>query len=71
MMNIKIHDLIKIVTDHQYPPIPYRNMDWVAFEDGKEEDGIYGYGKTEQEAIDDLLDNLEQQYDQGKSCPYL
>jgi len=48
----------KIVTVYDCPPLPYRSMDWVAYEDGKEEDGVYGYGATEQEAIDELHDLL-------------
>lgn len=44
----------KIVTVHQYPPIPVRDFDWVAFHDGEEESGHYGWGKTEAEAIKDL-----------------
>lgn len=46
----------KIVTSHVYPPIPIRTMDWCAYRDGHEEDGNYGWGLTEQEAIRDLLD---------------
>ena len=45
---------MKIVTHYICPPIPTRSHDWVAFEDGKEEDGTYGYGETEEEAIEDL-----------------
>lgn len=45
---------MKIVTQYICPPIPTRDHDWVAYEDGREEDGAYGYGKTEQEAIEDL-----------------
>lgn len=44
----------KIITDFVYPPIPDRRMDWCAFFDGEEENGRYGWGLTEQEAIDDL-----------------
>ena len=43
-----------IVTSHPYPPIPLRSMDWQACFDGEEEDGPYGYGATEAEAIEDL-----------------
>jgi hypothetical protein len=45
----------RIVTHHIYPPIPIRTRDWCAYRDGEEERGQYGYGRTEQEAIDDLL----------------
>lgn len=46
----------KIVTSNVYPPIPYRSMDWCAYFDGDEESGIRGWGATETEAIDDLLE---------------
>lgn len=44
----------KIITDYIFPPIPYRHMDWIAYRDGNEE-GNRGFGKSEQEAINDLL----------------
>lgn len=40
---------------HELPPIPLRDYDWCAYRDGYEENGDYGWGKTEQLAIDDLL----------------
>lgn len=44
----------KIVTDYWQKPIPPRSFDWTAeFEDS--DAGPIGYGKTEQEAINDLL----------------
>lgn len=46
----------KIKTSFDYPPIPWRNFDWCAYFDGEEEEGRYGYGATENEAIDDLLE---------------
>jgi hypothetical protein len=50
-----------IKTNHEYPPIPVRNMDWCAWVDGTEdEDMIQGWGPTEQTAIADLLDRLEE-----------
>lgn len=48
-----------IVTDFVYPPIPSRNFDWVAYIDGQEEEGFYGYGETEREAVNELLEMLE------------
>ncbi len=48
----------KIVTTHVYPPIPTRSFDWTAHYDGFEE-GDYGYGRTEAEAIKDLVENCE------------
>lgn len=49
----------KIITDCIYPPIPIRTMDWCAYYDGQEELGHYGYGRTEAEAIADLVNNYE------------
>jgi len=45
----------KVVTTRVQPPIPDRRHDWCAYFDGEEEAGGYGYGSTEDEAIDDLL----------------
>jgi hypothetical protein len=49
----------RVVTHNIWPPIPLRQFDWCAHYDGDEpdDDGNMncGYGKTEQEAIDDLL----------------
>lgn len=54
----------KIVTHHEYPPIPVRNMDWCAFYDGEEEAGGYGYGATEAEAIADFRENYQADHDE-------
>lgn len=43
----------KIVTRHVCPPIPIRDYDWCAYEDGQEEAGNYGWGCTEAEAVAD------------------
>ena len=48
-----------IITTHVYPPIPIRNFDWNACVDGDEEYGPSGWGRTEAEAIADLLAQLE------------
>lgn len=53
----------KIVTHHSYPPIPVRSFDWCAFYDGCEEDGRYGYGATEAEAVADFIENCAPDYD--------
>lgn len=50
---------LKIRTSEIRPPIPILSMDWVAWIDGREQDGPTGYGKTEAEAIADLKENLE------------
>lgn len=49
----------KIITVHEYPPIPIRDWDWVAYWEGDEEAGPRGNGRTEAEAIADLKDNYE------------
>ena len=46
----------KIITHHEFPPIPMRQFDWVAYRDGDDEHGHrHGWGPTKQAAIDDLL----------------
>lgn len=54
---------MKIKTYYDPPPIPLRNCDWVAIDDetydGQPSDPI-GHGATEQEAIADLLEQLEE-----------
>jgi len=49
-----------IITDHVYPPIPVRSNDWCAYFDELGADcSPHGWGATEQEAIDDLLERAE------------
>ncbi len=48
----------KIITSYWAKPIPNRAFDWSASFDGFEE-GPYGYGETEQQAITDLTDNYD------------
>ena len=48
----------RIKTNFVYPPIPIRTMDWSAWFDGNEE-GLHGEGRTEAEAVQDLLDEEE------------
>ena len=52
---------MKIKTRFDYPPIPVRNMDWSAIDDDTYcgEGCPIGHGATEQEAIADLLEQLE------------
>ena len=53
---------MKIKTSFDYPPIPIRNFDWSAWDD-ETYDGEgcpMGHGKTEQEAIADLLEQTEE-----------
>ncbi len=44
----------KIITSHDYPPIPDRRFDWSAIREDYDEGDLIGHGRTEQEAIDDL-----------------
>lgn len=71
-MNLHIINGVKIHTNFDYPPIPVRDMDWSAIADDydmtdvDEEGHPYsncpvGHGATEQEAINDLLEQLEDQ----------
>lgn len=48
---------MKILTTHWPKPIPSNKYDWTAWVDGKEE-WYVGYGSTEQEALDDLNNNI-------------
>jgi hypothetical protein len=51
--------MTRIVTTYVNPPIPIRTSDWCACIDGQEEDGPYGWGATEADAIADLKEKLE------------
>lgn len=53
----------RIVTHHEYPPIPIREFDWCAHYEGDEESGPRGWGPTEAEAIADLRDNYDEPED--------
>lgn len=48
-----------LVTRFVYPPIPIRQFDWCCYIDGEEEAGNYGWGRTEEEAVKDFLENYE------------
>lgn len=48
----------KVITHYEFPPIPVRRFDWLAFYEGDEEAGPRGWGYTEGEAIEDLLTNF-------------
>lgn len=54
---------MRIVTSNIFPPIPVRTMDWSAVDDDTYDgSGPIGWGETEQEAIDDLLEQLSDQH---------
>lgn len=46
-----------IQTHYIFPPIPLRQFDWTAYRDPE---GPAGYGRTEQEAIADLLEQEDE-----------
>jgi hypothetical protein len=49
-----------IKTVFEYPPIPWRNFDWCAYDDRRgADDSPYGWGRTEDEAVADLLEQME------------
>lgn len=60
---------MKISTHFEYPPIPIRSFDWSAidadtYDADCDQAGFFstcpvGYGATEQEAIEDLLSQIE------------
>lgn len=56
----------KIITRHIFPPIPDRRFDWIAYFDDQEERGEYGYGRTEQEAVAELLADYGDEYDDAE-----
>ena len=50
---------LTIVTTFQCPPIPTRELDWVAYDDSLGADvSPYGYGATQREAIHELVEQL-------------
>ena len=51
--------MIKIVTTQENPPIPSNNYDWSSCRENYELGDKIGYGKTELEAINDLLEKEE------------
>jgi len=50
-----------ITTERIDPPIPTNKHDWQAFRDSYDEGDEVGYGKTEQEAINDLIEQENKQ----------
>jgi hypothetical protein len=58
---------MNIRTIHICPPIPNRNYDWCAYDndkfDAENSDSVVGYGSTKEEAIADLLQQIEEASD--------
>ena len=50
---------VMVRTAHIFPPIPIRNFDWIAYDDGNEE-GPTGFGRTQQDAIDNFCLQADQ-----------
>jgi len=44
----------KIITENEYPPIPDRRYDWVAYREDSDENALQGRGATKEQAINDL-----------------
>jgi hypothetical protein len=56
---------VKIRADFIYPPIPLRQFDWCAYDedtyDGAPDSHCpIGYGATEEEAVADLMEQIEE-----------
>lgn len=50
---------MKIITDYIYPPIPLRSFDWMATTEDYDGGDPIGFGQTEDEAVADLIAQLE------------
>lgn len=53
---------MRIKTHYDPPPMPYRDHDWCAYDDDTYDGSPgqpIGWGETEQDAIDDLKDQLD------------
>jgi hypothetical protein len=60
---------MKIRTEYVHPPIPFRHFDWSAVDDDTYEPGCpIGYGHTEQEAIDDLMEQIAENNETSAHC---
>lgn len=59
----QIAESIAVRTEHVFPPIPIRDYDWSAVDD-RTFDGPgspVGWGGTERQAIDDLIEQIQDQ----------
>jgi len=54
-------DVTRIKTSYDPPPVPSRSFDWNAVVGDYDEGDPVGYGATEQEAIADLIWQIEEQ----------
>jgi hypothetical protein len=53
---------MKIVTQYIYPPVPFRDHDWMAYDSDEEGEGPTGYGETEVAALKDFIDEAIEHY---------
>jgi hypothetical protein len=51
---------LTIRTVYDPPPVPFRDHDWCAFREGREEYGPFGWGTTEEEALRDLSEAYDE-----------
>lgn len=58
----KERDAVKIVTSYLATPNAVRNLDWMAYAENWRVGDPIGHGATEQEAIDDLREELESRF---------
>lgn len=60
---------MQIKTKYDPPPIPLRDHDWSAYDYDTYDEGMpVGYGATEQEAIDDLKEQLAEREEEEQEC---
>jgi hypothetical protein len=45
-----------IITSYICPPIPLRDFDWCAYYEEEVEEGNHAFGRTREEAINNLLE---------------
>ena len=51
---------LDIRTSYERPPIPTTRFDWCAWMDDTDETGPFGYGRTREEAVDDLERQIDE-----------
>jgi hypothetical protein len=58
MSDLTIIDGLRIRTELVRPPVPDCRYDWAAWIDGEEESNIQGRGRTESDAVFELLETM-------------
>lgn len=56
-----------VIVRYIHAPIPDRRIDYIAYYEGEEEAGGYGYGASAAEAVTDFLDNHAEDHDERLS----